>query len=153
MHEHLLTVSAEGTRKTTFAHAIQGEEKFAFLYVAISALVLAVAMTYSSIAGLSGPQTALLLVGGLIGAWATVFTLLEIRRLGQTPKERADEALIRENPYFSRSVTVQPPTGDPCPHHEDYPESAGLDQGQLTSRTPEPTPFIEDLLAKRRRKE
>jgi hypothetical protein len=31
---------------------------------------------------------------------------------------------------------------EPCPHHENYPESPGEDQGQLTSHLPGSTPFF-----------
>jgi hypothetical protein len=129
-----------------------GRERFAFLYVAISAPVVACVMAYSAIGGLRWWQSLLLLLGGLIGAWATVFSFLEVRRIAQTPQDRADEALKAATPYVSRTVVVAPPTGDPCPHHEDYPESAGFDQSQLTSRIPDETPFIERLLNRRSEK-
>jgi hypothetical protein len=128
-----------------------GQERLAFLYVAISAPVIACVVTYRTIAGLAWWQTLLLLIGGLIGAWGTVFSFLEFRRIAQSPEERAEEALKDVNPYSSRDVVVAPPTGDPCPHHEDYPESAGFDQSQLTSRLPDETPFVGRFFTRRRR--
>ena len=86
----------------------------------------------------------LLLIGGLFVAWGIVFTFLELRLLAQTPKERAGDILPEEKEPYG-PVTVQPATGDPYPHHEDYPESVGFDQGQLTSRISGSTPFVEDL--------
>lgn len=152
MHQSVLNPSFMVTRKAKFAGVIRGREKFAFLYVLISAVVVPCAMTYSSLTGLGWKQTSLLLIGGLVGAWATVFSFLEVYRIGQTPQQRAAEILTEEaDPYTSRTVTVQPPTGDPCPHHEDYPESAGFDQGQLTSRLTESTPLVEAFLSHRRR--
>jgi len=150
VYTHFSNASVAGAEKAKFAALVPGHEKFAFLYVAISAPVIAVVMTYSTITGLAWWQTLLLLTGGLIGAWGTVFSFLEVRRVSQTAKDRADEALNAANPYASRTVVVEPPTGDPCPHHEDYPESAGFDQGQLTSRLPDATPLIERLLSRRR---
>ena len=121
---------------------VPGHERFAFLYVAISAPVIACVMAYSAMAGLTWWQSLIMLIGFLIGAWATLFSFLEVRRLAQTPKDRADEELRNANPYSSRMVVVEPPTGDPYPHHEDYPESSGQDQGQLTSHLPDETPLI-----------
>lgn len=130
---------------------VPGHERFAFLYAAISAPVIACVMAYSAIAGLAWWQSFLLLIGGLIGAWATLFSFLEVRQLAQSPQDKANEALINANPYASRIVAVAPPTGDPCPHHEDYPESAGFDQSQLTSRIPDDTPLVGKFLNRRRK--
>jgi len=124
--------------------------RFTFLYLAIGAVVVAFAMTYSSLAKLGTVQTALLLVGLLLGAWATVFSFLEFRRIARGSSYKADEALEQQpDPYAPRPVVVNPPTGDPYPHHEYYPQSAGFDQGQLTSRINDPTPLVEDLLKRR----
>jgi len=129
------------------------DPRFVFLYLVISAFVVGVAMTYSFVADLGAWQTVLLLLGGLIGGWATLFTLLEVRRIAKTPKYLADEALEQEpNPYGPRKVIVKPPTGDPCVHHEDYPESAGLTEEQLLFRIADPTPIIEEYLTRRAKK-
>jgi hypothetical protein len=123
--------------------------RFSFLYAVISAVAVGCAMTFSWIAGLNTLQTVLLLIGALLGAWATLFSFLEIRRLAQRPKS-VDEAFKEEaDPYAPRTVVVEPPTGAPYPHHEDYPESAGLEEGQLCSRLADPTPLIEDFLNRR----
>jgi len=123
--------------------------RFNFLYAVISAIAIGCAITYIFIAGLGGWQTAMVSVGLLLGAWATLFSFLEVRRLAQTPKS-VDEALKEEpDPYAPRTVVVEPPTGVPYPHHEDYPESAGLEEGQLVSRLTDPTPLIEDYLIRR----
>lgn len=153
MDKNTLNVSVAGHEKTKFMGVAPGQEKFAFLYLAISALVLAAVMTFSGIAGLTTVQTALLLLGAWIGAWGTLFSFLEIRRITRTPKDKTEEALeVAANPYASRTVIVRPPTGEPYPHHEYFTESQGLDQGQLTSRTPGDTPFIESFLSRRRSK-
>ena len=126
------------------------ERRFAFLYVVISAVAVTCVMSYSAIAGLLWWQSLLLLTGGLIGAWATLFSFLEVRRLTLDPKSAGEALRDEEDPYAARTVVVAPPTGEPYPHHEDFPESAGFDQGQLTSQLAAETPFIERFLSRRR---
>jgi hypothetical protein len=138
MHKYLLN-----------AGIVPGHERFVFLYAVIAAGAIASAMTYSAIAGLAWWQSLLTLIACLTVGCAILFSILEVRRLAQTPNQRADEALVStSNPYPSRIVVVEPPTGDPYPHHEDYAESAGLDQGQLTSKLPDSTPFIDSILSR-----
>jgi len=143
-------LNVAGLETVKFAAIPKGKEKFAFLYAVISVVAIGCAMTFSWIVGLAWWQAALLVIGCLIGAWATLFSLLEIQRLGAKPKS-AEEALSEEaDPYASRSVVVDPPTGDPYPHHEDYAQSSGQDQGQLTSRLTGSTPFVDAILSRRR---
>ncbi|MBZ5609286.1 MAG: hypothetical protein LAP38_13565 [Acidobacteriia bacterium] len=131
--------------------SLASQPKFAFLYVVISTVAIAGVMTYSAIAGLAWWQSLLLLIGCLIGAWMTLFSFLEMHRLAPTPKNPAGGAPQEEaDPYAPRTVVVAPPTGDPYPHHEDYAESSGFDQGQLTSKLPDETPFIGMFLSRRR---
>ena len=154
MPNNLLNVSVAGPARAKFVGVVPGREKFAFLYVVIAAAGLAGVMTYSGIAGLAWWQSLLMLVGCLIVGWAILFSILEVRRLGQTTKERADEAVEgSSNPYPSRNVVVAPPTADPYPHHEDYAQSSGFDQGQLTSQLPDSTPFIDRFLSGRNKKQ
>jgi|SRR5271165_4561058 len=113
------------------------ERRFGFLYFVISAAAIATVMTFSGIAGLAWWQSLLMGITTCGVGWALLFSVLEMRRLGNSegPKEDPD-------PYPARRVTVAPPTRDPYPHHEDYVESQGFDQGQLTSRIPDETPFV-----------
>jgi hypothetical protein len=150
MVQKLLNASVAQAEKPNIVGIVPGQEKFAFLYVVIAAPVIACVMIYSAVAGLAWWQTLLLLIGGLIGAWGTVFSFLEVNRLNRSTKNIADEAHADANRYSSRIVVVEPATGDPCPHHENYPESAGFDQGQLTSRLPDSMPFIDRFLNRRR---
>jgi hypothetical protein len=106
-------------------------------------------MTYSLVANLSRFQTTLALTGGLLGAWATLFTLLEIRRIARKARGLTEDPINPADLYVPKTVVVLPPTGDPCPHHEDYPESAGFSEEQLVFRTPDRTPIIEDFLERR----
>ena len=153
MHKHLLKVSFTRPKKARFVGIVPGQERFAFLYVVISAATTTCVVTYGSIAALPWWQRLLMLIGCLIVGWAILFSILEVRRLGQTVKERADEALGRSsNPYPSRIVVVEPSTGDPYPRHEDYVGSAGLDQGQLTSQLSDSMPFIGRFLSRGRDK-
>ena len=69
--------------------------RFFFLYVAISAVVVGIVMTYSLVTDLPRFQTALALTGGLLGAWATLFTLLEIRRIARKARGQAEPVSIK----------------------------------------------------------
>lgn len=132
---------------------VAGEERFAFLYAVIGAIAVAIAMTCSGIAGLSWLKTTFVLIGALLVSCAILFSVLEVRRVAQSPKEKADEARIQEeNPYGPQTVVVAPPTSDACVHHEYYRESQGFDQGQLTSQIPDSTPLIEAFLNRGREK-
>jgi len=94
-------------------------------------------------------QSVLLGAGVSLVVWGITFTILEVRRIagisttGRTPDEI--EAYRNRRP----AVLVQPATGEACPHHEDYAESPGLDQGQLTSNLSDSTPLIDRLLRSR----
>ena|SRR5579863_802634 len=144
MPKDLSSISVEGPARYKFVGSARGEERFAFLYVVIAAGAVASAMIYGGIAGLSWTRTLLALLGCLIVGWAILFSILEVRRISRAAESRPLEAL--EEPYPSRIVVVQPPTGEPYPHHEDYTESQGFDQGQLTSRIADTTPFVERVL-------
>ena len=134
------------------AGAVQGQEKYTFLYVAISAVAVAFAVAFSAITGLAWKQSILVTIGCFVVAFAIVFCFMEVRRAARAAKAGAAETPVqRPNPYASRSVTVAPPTGDAYPHHEDYVESQGFDQGQLTARIPDATPFVEGFLSRLRR--
>ena len=149
--EFVLEENSVGLRKPRFIGIIPGHEKFAFMYGVIAIGALAVAIAYWAVARLDWFQCVLVFVGCLAVGWAMLYTVLEVRRLAQTPSEREQEALEgRSNPYISRSVSIEPSTGDPYPHHEEYRESCGQDQGQRTSRLPGSTPLIDDLLRRER---
>jgi hypothetical protein len=119
-----------------------GQEKFTFLYIAISAAALTCATAYSQMAGLGGLQRLLLLIGSVFVAWAIVFCFLEVRRIGRKAPVKAAEF------YRTRTATIEPATGEPYPHHEYRAESPGLDQGQLTSQLSGTTPFVDRFLPK-----
>ncbi len=115
-----------------------------------AAVTVTVVIAYSLIASLAWWQSLLLLIGCLFGIWTIVFSFLEVYRAARNAKNSASEAFNEDtDPYASRTVAVGPPTGEPYPHHEDFVESAGLDQGQLTSQLPGSTPFIDGFLNRR----
>lgn len=151
MPTDLSSVAIGNPVKPKFVGSARGEEKFAFLYVVIAAGAVASAMIYGGIAGLSWSRTFLALLGCLIVGWAILFSILEVRRISRAADSRPTEALVGPEPYPTRIVVVQPPTGDAYPHHEDYNESQGFDQGQLTSRIADTTPFVERLLRRWRK--
>jgi hypothetical protein len=92
-------------------------------------------------------QSLLLAMGMSLVVWGITFTVLEVRRIAGIHRT-LDEVVAYRNQCGA--VVVQPPTGDACPHHEDYPESPGMDQGQLTSNLQGSTPLIDLLLHSRR---
>jgi len=123
--------------------------RITFAYVVVTAITVTSIILYSLTVGLRGWQSFLFLVGSLILAWSIVFTFVEVRRLariskngGQAPEEESDF-------YPPRRIIVDPPTGEPYPHHEDHLESAGQDQGQLTARLSGVTPLIGNRLSHR----
>ncbi len=123
----------------------------AFIYGAVTAVVLTCLGMYSLLADLTAWQTLLLLAGSLIVTWTILFTVLEMLRLARQSNAGGSQALIEDEELdLPRVVVVRPSTGDPYPHHEHYAESGGLDQGQLTSQLPE-SPLIIELIRRRRR--
>ncbi len=142
MNRQLSDVSVAGPGQAKFAGIAAGNERFAFLYVVIAAGATASAMIYSGIVGLAWWQSLLAVIGAVVVGCAVLFSVLEVRRLAQTPNEAAKALEEASNPYSARTVVVDPPTADPYPHHEDYAQSSGFDQGQLTSRIADTTPFI-----------
>ena len=143
MDKDVLNASVADSAKPRRPGVVPLQKKLDFLYVVIGVGVLVSAGLYSLVAGLRLWQTLIVLFGGLSVGWALLYSILEVRRLAQTAKEREEELL---DPYFSRTVTIEPPTDDPCPHHEDYRESSGQDQGQRTSRLPGSTPLVDRIL-------
>jgi len=120
-----------------------GEEKFTFLYVVIAAIAITCAIAYSLIANLGPVQSSLLLAGALLVGGAFVFSYMEIRRITRPPASVDTRKLDEDpDPYGPRKLTIAAPTKDAYPHHEDYVESRGLDQSQLTARIPGSTPFL-----------
>ena len=146
MDTNLSNVPVAGPKKAKFMGIARGQEKFAFLYGVIAAVTVTCVVAYALIANLNLWRSLLLLTGCLLVGWAFVFHFLEMRRAART-RNGAVEAVAEEpDPYLPRTVAVAPPTEEPYPHHEDFPESAGFDQSQLTARIPGSTPFIDRFL-------
>lgn len=116
------------------------QEKFTFLYVAISALAITCALAYSLFAGLTFLHGLLLAAGCLLVGLAFVYNFMEVRR-ASLEKKGGEAAPAEPDPYGPHTVVTAPPTGDAYPHHEDYVESQGFDQSQLTARIPDATPY------------
>lgn len=145
MEKQLSNVPTASPELPKLACLAPGNERFGFLYVVIAAGALASAMIYSGLAGLTWWHSMLMVVGAVAVGCAILYSILEMRRLAQTPHEAAKAAEKAANPYRPRTVVVDPPTADPYPHHEDYEQSSGFDQGQLTSRIADTTPLIGKL--------
>ena len=147
-----MNVPVARPRRAKFFAIAPGQEKWAFLYVLTAVAAIAWATTYSWIAGLAWWLAVPLVIGCVIAGCAVIFSFLEVRRLARSPKDTAEEARQEEpNPYGPRTLVVRPETGDAQVHHEYYPESAGLDQGQLTSQISGSTPFVEEFLNRRKK--
>ncbi|HYK17666.1 MAG TPA: hypothetical protein VEV37_06580 [Bryobacteraceae bacterium] len=119
----------------------------------VFAALLSLIAGFGMMAGMRGWEIAMWAIGTCLVVGLIIFTFFEVRRLAGI--SLSSEQLARDEAEADRMtvVVVEGPTGDPVPHHEDYVESAGFDQGQLTSRTPEGTPFIEDFLNRWRKAE
>ena len=114
--------------------------RVAFTYVVVSAVVVTAILLYSLVAALTWPQRVWLTVGVLIVVWGIVFSIHEVRRIAARSESILGPADVVD-PDAPRKVIVGPPTAEATPHHEMHPGSAGLDQGQLTSRlSGTPTP-------------
>jgi hypothetical protein len=151
MENAAFTLSPESSARRSPPGILPGHGKFAFVYGVVGVGTLVATAAFAALADLSWLQGLLIFIGCLSVGWAILFTILEVRRLAQSAREREEEALLSSsNPYVSHSVAIDPSTGDPYPHHEDYGESCGQDQGQRTSRLPGTTPLI-DRLVKRAR--
>jgi hypothetical protein len=118
------------------------KSRIAFIYAVITAVTVTCIFLYSLMAGLARSQSVLLLIGCLIVVWAIVFSFVEVRRLAAGPHS-SDKELV--DPDGPRRIIVEPPTGEPYPHHEQHAGSPGQDQGQLTSRLPDDTPTLGKL--------
>jgi hypothetical protein len=121
------------------------KSRIAFTYAVATAVPVTGIVLYSLIADWSRSQTLLLLIGSLIVVWAIVFSFLEVGAIAARSKNITDPDEVVD-PDAPRRVMVAPPTGEPYPHHEHHVGSAGLDQGQLTSRLPDHTPSLGSLL-------
>ena len=122
-----------------------------FPYAVVFAVMISFIAGFGMMAGMYGWEILLWCIGACLVIGGIIFTFFEVRRLAGISK--STQELAREEAEADRMtrrvVVVEGPTGDPYPHHEDFAESAGSDQGQLTSRSPEPTPVIGKLLSKR----
>jgi len=100
----------------------------------------------SLMTGIGWWRSLIVAIGAVVLIWGILFSILEIRRnAGLARTERtAEELEAFRNPH--RQVTVEPPTNEATPHHEDHPGSEGRDQGQLTSHWPVPTPLVDRLI-------
>ncbi len=122
-----------------------------FLFVVISAIAATCITIYGLAAGYSMFQGAILGVGCMIVLWAIIFSIMELQRLARRSK-RIGGHESGFDPDAPRRVIVEPPTGEATPHHEQHGGSPGLDQGQLTARSPDLSPFSEWFHGRRKHK-
>lgn len=133
---------------------VRRTSRVVFPYVVVFAVMVSFIAGFGMMAGMHKWEILLWSLGACLVVGGIIFTFFEVRRLAGISK--SNEELAREEAETDRlthyAVVVEGPTGDPYPHHEDHAGSPGFDQGQLTSRGPEATPWIEDWLTKRRQK-
>lgn len=113
-----------------------------FPYIIVLATIISLTAGFGMMAGLQGWKILLWCVGLCLVVGAGMYTFFEVRRLAgiTNPREQAWEE-EQADAETEREIIIGPGTGEPYPHHEGHGESPGFDQGQLTSRSPEPTPF------------
>jgi hypothetical protein len=109
-----------------------------FVYMIVVAITATCCIVLSMVAGLSTGQTLSLTIGGSALVWAAVFTLVKFNGAWKTNQFQGPGADLN----IKRVVIVEPPTGEPYPHHEDHAGSEGKDQGQLTCHLPGSTPLV-----------
>jgi hypothetical protein len=104
------------------------------------------------LAGLSRHECVINTIAGALIIGGGVFSLLDHRRthrnhdleIKSIVEAAALDATIAAQRAIAEQAITEPPVGsEPYFHHEDHAESAGYDQGQLTSRLPGTTPFLE----------
>ncbi len=122
-----------------------------FPYAVVFAVMVSFIAGFGMMAGMYRWEILMWCIGACLVIGGIIFTFFEVRRLAGISK--SNQELAREEAEADRMtrriVVVEGPTEHPYPHHEDFAESAGTDQGQMTSRSPEPTPVIGKLLDKR----
>jgi len=133
---------------------VRRTSRVVFPYVMVFAVMVSFIAGFGMMAGLRNWEVLLWSAGACLVVGGIIFTFFEVRRLAGISKSNAE--LAREEADADRLtryvVVVEGPTGESYPHHEDHPGSPGSDQGQLTSRGPEGTPWIEDWLSRRQRR-
>lgn len=115
-----------------------------FPYVVVTAIAASAIATIAAMTGLHVWEAVIWTTGACLFLGMLIFTFVEVRRLAGISKSNAQREL-EENEADRDAchiVIVGDPTGEPYPHHEDHEGSAGLDQGQLTSRLPDWTPLV-----------
>jgi hypothetical protein len=125
--------------------------RVAFTFAVISAVVASCITVYGLAAGFSAFEGVFLGVGCMIVLWAIIFSFFEVQRIARRSKRISGNA-SGIDPDAPRVVIVEPPTGHPYPHHETHDGSPGLDQGQLTTQSPDMSPFSELFHWRRKQK-
>ena len=121
-----------------------------FEYLLPMVAAATVALMFSLLAGVSWQVCLMLILAVAALTGGVAFTLMRMHSLGLPQQASSPEGVARQRPPDpNRSdkmlVTQAAYQSEPYPHHEHYPESAGEDQGQLTSHLSGSTPFLENL--------
>jgi hypothetical protein len=123
-----------------------------FEYLLPTIAAATIGLMFGLLVGVSWPMCLMLMGAAAVLIGGAAFTLLKMhtlalpqdwaKRYDLLDANRSVELRLRAQ----RQMPVKPVDEyEPYPHHEHYPESAGEDQGQLTSHLPGSTPFLEEL--------
>jgi len=131
-------------RKSTASNqadvAFQFEATLAIVAVATLAFIIGL------VAGLSWQECVTLIIGVSCLLGGIVFTLIEMHRLTHPPTSRRSPPPSTKAATVLRKIVARSwQSVDPLPHHENYPECPGQDQGQRTSNIPGSTPLLEEI--------
>lgn len=109
-----------------------------------------VALIFGLLVAASWPVCLMLMGAAAALMGGVAFTITQLQSLGLPRKPRTPDQPTRSvesKLRAQRQKLVKQPSDkyEPYPHHENYPESPGEDQGQLTSHLPGSTPFFGEL--------
>jgi hypothetical protein len=125
------------------------EMSFEYLLPMVAAAALA--LMFGLLGGVNW-RLCLMLMGGGALTGGVAFTFLQMHSLGLPQKARAPDRIVpsaADSKLRTQRHTLVKQAAweyEPCPHHENYPESPGEDQG-LTSHLPGSSPFFDELNA------
>ncbi len=126
--------------------------EFLVEYLLPTTLAATIALMFGMFIGAGRPMCLMLIGATAVLIGGVAFSLLEMHGLALPENASARYDSLDPNRFAEMQLRAQQQMffkqpayeSDACPHHEYYPESAGEDQGQLTSHLAGSTPFLEE---------